>query len=212
MATGDLYKMLMEPSTATSLSVEDRHVLASIVVLAAQEAERSGSLADGLGLDRSQLHSLLAAEFPQAFAFLGPLLVEAPVLRSAEEEAIRELLLRFRTRTSPLSPLLATLVARRAMRPNHLWQDLGLNHRSELSGLMNRHFASLARRNRQDMKWKKFFYRMTCSEEGFSLCAAPVCSDCKDFSLCFGDESGQSLLARNHFLGAAQGLVQVVGA
>jgi nitrogen fixation protein NifQ len=91
---------------------------------------------------------------------------------------------------------MSLLVARRATRPNHLWQDLGLMNRGELSGLMQRHFAQLASRNTQDMKWKKFFYRMICREEGFRLCVAPSCSECADFNGCFGDESGESLLTR----------------
>jgi nitrogen fixation protein NifQ len=47
------------------------------------------------------------------------------------------------------------------------------------------------------MKWKKFFFRMICKDEGFRLCSAPSCAECDDFSLCFGDESGESLLARS---------------
>jgi len=65
--------------------------------------------------------------------------------------------------------------------------------------LMQRHFAALARRNTQDMKWKKFFFRMICRDEGFSICAAPSCSECSDFDGCFGDESGESHLARMRF-------------
>jgi nitrogen fixation protein NifQ len=64
---------------------------------------------------------------------------------------------------------------------------------------MMRHFAKLARRNDQDMKWKKFFYRMICHDDGFSMCVAPSCSECSDFNECFGDESGESLLARSRF-------------
>jgi nitrogen fixation protein NifQ len=43
---------------------------------------------------------------------------------------------------------------------------------------------------------------MICRSEGFSLCAAPVCSDCVDFDNCFGDEDGEALLARvsNNFV------------
>jgi nitrogen fixation protein NifQ len=106
------------------------------------------------------------------------------------------LLQRSRSTTGDLGALLAIVVARRAMRPNHLWQDLGLTNRGELSALMRRHFAPLALRNRQDMKWKKFFYRMICSDDSYRLCVAPSCSECSDFNGCFGDESGESLLAR----------------
>jgi nitrogen fixation protein NifQ len=28
------------------------------------------------------------------------------------------------------------------------------------------------------------------------LCSAPSCAECDDFDVCFGDESGESLLAR----------------
>ena len=106
------------------------------------------------------------------------------------------LLQRSRSTPGPLSSLLAAIVARRAMQPNHLWQDLGLTNRSELSALMLRHFAPLAVRNSQDMKWKKFFYRMICRDDSYRLCAAPSCSECCDFSECFGDESGESRMAR----------------
>jgi nitrogen fixation protein NifQ len=88
------------------------------------------------------------------------------------------------------------MIARRAQRPNHLWQDLGLRDRGELSLLMNRHFKPLALRNNQDMKWKKFLYRMICADASFTLCTAPSCRECDDFDVCFGDESGESLLAR----------------
>jgi nitrogen fixation protein NifQ len=86
------------------------------------------------------------------------------------------------------------MVARRCLRPNHLWQDLGLRNRGELSQLMQTHFAGLARRNSGDMKWKKFLYRMVCREDGFSICASPICSACDDYGLCFGDEDGVALI------------------
>jgi nitrogen fixation protein NifQ len=85
-------------------------------------------------------------------------------------------------------------------------------NRDELSRLMRRHFAQLARRNTQDMKWKKFFYRMICREEGFSLCLAPSCSECGDFTSCFGDESGESLLARVRYGQETFGGVSLEGA
>jgi nitrogen fixation protein NifQ len=88
------------------------------------------------------------------------------------------------------------MIARRAQRPNHLWQDLGLDSRRDLSELMTRHFKPLAMRNTQDMKWKKFFYRTICSDAAYSLCTAPSCGECDDFDHCFGEETGQSLLAR----------------
>jgi nitrogen fixation protein NifQ len=82
------------------------------------------------------------------------------------------------------------------MEPRHLWQDLGLFERNELTRLMKERFSALAAANLHNMKWKKFFYRQLCASEGFSLCAAPTCRECGDFENCFGEEDGVSLLAR----------------
>lgn len=191
----DLYSILMKGGSS-ACSAEDLHILVSIITIAAQDAEKTLPLVCVLGLDREEYRKRLQELFPLCEElFCGELADPREI--AAEEQAIRELLMRFRTPADPLSPLLAALIARRSMRQNHLWQDLGLRNRTELSSLMQRHFAPLARRNHQDMKWKKFFYRMTCSEEGFQLCVAPVCSECCDFDTCFGEESGPSLLARN---------------
>jgi len=60
---------------------------------------------------------------------------------------------------------------------------------------MGRHFEWLASRNEHDMKWKKFLYRTICRDDSYQICTAPSCSECSDFDNCFGDESGESLLA-----------------
>jgi nitrogen fixation protein NifQ len=82
------------------------------------------------------------------------------------------------------------------MAPCHLWQDLGLANRAELSQLIARWFPRLSAGNVGNMKWKKFFYRKLCELEGFTLCAAPTCAECSDFHDCFGDEDAESGLAR----------------
>ena len=61
---------------------------------------------------------------------------------------------------------------------------------------MTRHFKPLALRNTGDMKWKKFFYRLICADASYTLCTAPSCAECDDFEGCFGEETGESLLAR----------------
>ena len=192
-----IYTSLIQNNSGSIVDPADCHVLACIFAIAAQEAAQAGSLAAGLGLGGSALRRVIDECFPGSLSLLEHFGVDEPQSAGDEEASLRELLQRFSTRGSAFSGLYSTLIARRSMRPNHLWQDLGLIQRSELSALMNRHFAPLARRNSQDMKWKKFFYRMICREDGFTLCAAPVCRECTDFETCFGDESGESLLARN---------------
>jgi nitrogen fixation protein NifQ len=93
--------------------------------------------------------------------------------------------------------LLACLIARRAQRSNHLWQELGLRQRRELSWLMQRHFEPLHAKNKQNMKWKKFLYRLICRDGGFTICPSPSCEDCDDVQACFGEEAGESLLSQS---------------
>lgn len=71
---------------------------------------------------------------------------------------------------------------------DHLWQDLGLWSRAQLTELLNYNFPELAARNTQDMKWKKFLYKQLCEAEGLYLCRAPSCGVCVDYSKCYGSE------------------------
>lgn len=71
---------------------------------------------------------------------------------------------------------------------DHLWHDLGLWSRSQLSALLNYNFPELAARNTQDMKWKKFIYKQLCEAEGLYLCRAPSCNVCVDYVQCYGSE------------------------
>lgn len=174
----------------------DRHVLASILAIAAWEASQSaeGDIARHTGLDGAALAGLAERYFPHAKSMLRS--VAGDLTRPEDEMALLDLLWRCSSHGAPLQLWLAAMIARRAQRPNHLWQDLGLDDRGELSRLMQRHFAPLAQRNAKDMKWKKFLYRMICRDSDYSLCTAPSCAECDDFAVCFGDESGESLLAR----------------
>lgn len=176
----------------------DAHVLASMLALAITETKAGGlSISEATGLTAPALTDMMAAAFPYALPLLDGHGSCAELIIPDDERCLRELLMRFTTHRTPFEIRLAALVARRAMRPNHLWQDCGLRSRSELSELLHRHFTPLASRNVNNMKWKKFLYRMICRDEEFRLCTAPSCAECDDFSMCFSDESGESLLARN---------------
>jgi nitrogen fixation protein NifQ len=72
---------------------------------------------------------------------------------------------------------------------NHLWQDLQLAHRAELSALMKHWFPTLVARNVGDMKWKKFLYKPLCEREEIFVCKAPSCAVCGDHPVCFGPET-----------------------
>lgn len=83
---------------------------------------------------------------------------------------------------------LAHALSQASLGNDHLWQDLHLPSRRELSALMKRWFAQLAARNDRDMKWKKFLYKQLCDRAEISVCRAPSCSVCNDYALCFESE------------------------
>lgn len=191
----EVYRWLMREQAGDPF---DAHVLASVLALACGETGTTGRrLADGVGLDGGELVALAGPVFPHAAAWLRALSGDDRLSRSDEELCLVDILRRHGSRGSPFEARLSAIIARRALQPNHLWQDLGLGNRGELSRLIEVHFASLARRNARDMKWKKFLYRMICRDQDYRLCTAPSCSECDDFEVCFGDEDGESLLARS---------------
>jgi nitrogen fixation protein NifQ len=204
-----MYAHLMQANAAAACEPFDGHVLACVFAAAVDEYRAGGSFTDALGIFGSALRGNIERYFPGTLEGLEIFKLDAEPIVNEDEKCLRELLWRFRTASSPINSLLTSLVARRATRPNHLWQDLGLANRGELSKLMLRHYAALARRNDQDMKWKKFFYRMICRDDGFNMCLAPCCSECGDFRSCFGSESGESLLARAHFHGESSRLIGI---
>ena len=212
MTPGDLYTYLRQVNATTGCDPFDGHVLACIVAAGISECRAGVTLTHALGLSGSELRRIIARYFPGAQERMEAFGLDSEPMVDDDERCLRELLWRFRTVPDSYTSLLSVLIARRATRPNHLWQDLGLTNRGELSRLMLRHFALLARRNTQDMKWKKFFFRMICRDEGYRMCAAPSCSECSDFNACFGDESGESLLARVRFQSEASGLIAIQAA
>ncbi|RAU22360.1 hydrogenase [Paramagnetospirillum kuznetsovii] len=189
----DVYTRLM--AGAGSGNSFDRHLFACAIAVAM--ADRSGRpLTSGLGLSAFNLAALVGRYFPLAPGLLSGLSGEEedePL--AAEEPDLRALLVEHRSRGLVEEEWLAHVIARRSLGANHLWQDLGLTGRADLSGLMRRHFSRLAEANSGDMKWKKFFYRELCQREGIVICKSPNCEVCADVAVCFGAEDGVSLLA-----------------
>ena len=84
--------------------------------------------------------------------------------------------------------LISIIVAACLLGENHLWQDLGLFSRDDLSALLTNNFPEMAAQNVYDMKWKKFIYKQLCETEGIYVCRSPSCEYCADYLNCFGDE------------------------
>ncbi|MBK1635535.1 hypothetical protein CKO19_07285 [Rhodovulum adriaticum] len=170
----------------------DSHAAASVLALGMSEGD---NLCARTGLDGAALDGLAARLFPTRRAALADMAGPLPEAE-VEQDSVRALLMQHAGHDAPLTRWFAMMIARRAMEPDHLWQDLGLRDRGELNTLLTRHFGPLAAKNTNNMKWKRFFYRQLCEAEGFVLCTTPVCTDCADFDMCFGEETGEARLAR----------------
>jgi nitrogen fixation protein NifQ len=111
----------------------------------------------------------------------------APARRDEYDDIVK-LLLEHRSGLGFATEEVAYWVAASCLGDNHLWQDMKLESRKELSELLAFHFHPLFEKNTGDMKWKKFFYKQICEREGFMLCKSPSCGVCVDYPRCFGPE------------------------
>ncbi len=147
-----------------------------------------------MGLSRQRFGALLERHFPGAwqalFAQAGRVddAEDCEGLRAEEFGDVLNLLLEHRREDSDQSYWLACAIATGCMGNNHLWQDMGLAGRQDLSDLLRRHFPSLFAKNSANMKWKKFFYKQLCERAQVNMCKAPSCRVCNDYANCFGSE------------------------
>ena len=70
----------------------------------------------------------------------------------------------------------------------HLWQDMGLSGRDDVSRLLRQTFEPVFLANTTDMKWKKFFYHRVCERLDLHPCPEPSCDGCDQFAKCHGAE------------------------
>ncbi len=108
--------------------------------------------------------------------------------RNDEREEVFKLLVGNRANQSESEIWMARIVAMACQGQDHLWQDMGLWSRNQLTELLMRNFPSLASKNVNNMKWKKFLYKQLCITEGIYTCRAPSCEVCADYNNCFGSE------------------------
>lgn len=109
--------------------------------------------------------------------------------RNEEFEDLRDLLID--GAADPVCPVvieLAATMARACLGHDHLWHDLGLASRDELSRILYTHFPNLSALNVGRMRWKKFFYKQLCERLEVKACRAPSCGVCANQAECFGPE------------------------
>lgn len=182
------------PWPPTDLEMDfDQYVLACVLSRALEEIDAGEATAtEATGLSQVELRDILNRSFPAPTIHVFRLEEVRDSEPGPEEELLRGLLLAHARAGDSASVLFAKIIARRALRHDHLWRELGLFDRVELSRLLASHFPTLAAGNTQNMRWKKYFYRKLCEAEGYSLCTAPSCPQCKELESCFGSEEGES--------------------
>ena len=174
--------LLARPVEAQVFADPNRPILASLI---AGRYCGEGVLSARLGLPPDALARLWADYFPGSKTRLPAQHLD----KTPEHQDIIDLLLEYRAGHHPSEFWLASIVAAACAGRDHLWQDLGLANRNELSHLFFNAFPSLARQNTGDMKWKKFIYRFYCARDGIYVCPAPSCGECIDYVHCFAPET-----------------------
>lgn len=148
-----------------------------------------GIMPENFGLDFGEFSQLLAFHFNG----LNPVSINIPARkhdqqRNDERNDVYQLLIEHRAQGSISEVWMAKIVAAACQRQDHLWQDMGLWSRDQLSQLLMNNFPALASQNTNNMKWKKFLYKQLCNREGVYACRAPSCEVCVDYAQCFGPE------------------------
>ncbi|HDR9001562.1 nitrogen fixation protein NifQ [Burkholderia vietnamiensis] len=185
-----------------AVDAQDPTVLAFVGPLAVAFARGEADAATIAGLDATDTSRVLDRWFPGARAALAacaespgaalpPMHTQPHTPRDDEFDDLVALFVEHADSdagTRDEARCVAHVLAAACAGDNHLWQDLLLPSRRELSALIGRWFPRLAAKNTRDMKWKKFFYKQLCEREGLFVCKAPSCGACADYAHCFGPE------------------------
>lgn len=150
---------------------------------------REGALPQNLGLSSSAFREMIATHFP-GFSVSEKVRQEEVFdkNRIPEMDDLLGLFSRYRANVSKSELWISGIITAACLGSNHLWQDLGLWNRGQLTELISNNFPEMAKKNDKNMKWKKFLYKQLCNEEGIYVCRSPSCEVCTDYAICFGPE------------------------
>ncbi|MPW18817.1 NifQ family protein [Paraburkholderia piptadeniae] len=179
-----------------AINTNDPTVLALAGVLSAAFDEAGVRILPIRGLDADETRWLLARWFPGVDSALSlPRGALAMTSRGGTRyDEVEDLVTLFKAHADPCAGTTSEVhcishaLASACVRDKHLWQDLRLPSRRELSALLDYWFPRLAEKNVHGMKWKKFLHKQLCEREALFICKAPYCGDCADFADCFGPE------------------------
>ncbi len=125
-------------------------------------------LIDGNPLTAEQ-HKRLGYHTPADFTLL------ADLIYAHRDTALQELQTEWLART----------ISAACFGSRHLWEDLGLSGREDVSSLLHHYFPSLYALNTQALKWKLFLFKELGMQQGQSGLRPPNCERCENYSQCF---------------------------
>lgn len=79
----------------------------------------------------------------------------------------------------------ASILSTACLRPDHLWRDLGLRGRDEVTALLTHFFPEVAAENTANLRWKRYLAEARAKAYGYEPGPAPGCPGCEDFGFCF---------------------------
>ena len=153
------------------------------------------------GLSPRELESLIARLFPGALTGHDPALATlraqaalypARGMDAAQAEFTRLLRALLDTWAAPggagITAWVSSVLTHACLRPDHLWRDLGLSGREDVTFLLARHYPGLVVRNVRNLRWKQFLAYSACEQAGLPPAAAPGCPACEDHGFCYPDQ------------------------
>jgi len=174
---------------ATRVDCPDTRLFAKLI--AERDARNELAL---LGLQPPEWRALLARHFSRASTLPLSLPLSLPQLLSPGEHAsfirsLHALLLANANASDAVhaddARCLATIIAHACLRRDHLWRDLGLAGRDEVTWMLTRYFPSLVALNVENLRWKKFLAAQCALSLGLQPGPAPGCPGCEDYRYCF---------------------------
>lgn len=161
----------------------EAEIMASI--LASWELELGG-LKGWMGLTQNRFKMMLNDQFP---GYQPKRLPDHEDYyqknRLEEQQDLIQLLRKHLSRQYLDAGWIVDIVCHGSLASNHLWEDIGLWSRLQLTELMGIYFPTLSLLNTKNMKWKRFLYKQLCIGEGLYVCRSPSCEACDDYANCF---------------------------
>ncbi|MFM0505701.1 nitrogen fixation protein NifQ [Paraburkholderia caffeinilytica] len=173
-------------AAATDAASPDTRLFAKLI--AARDVRHELVL---LGLSQPVWRALLERHFVRAPASMLASLPALPPVDTTEHAVFVDtlnalLLTHASTAVDPNDAhCLASIIAHACLRPDHLWRDLGLAGREEVTWMLTRYFPTLVVRNVDNLRWKKFLAQQRALSLGLQPGPAPGCPGCEDYGHCF---------------------------